>query len=234
MKRAVALRHLAFEDLGLIEDVLSVAQYDAAYLESGVDGLSGLGLDRDDLLIVLGGPISAYDEEHYPYLVDELRLIEECLRREVPVLGICLGAQLLARALGARVYPGPAKEIGFAPVTLTEEGRASCLGILERAGSPVLHWHGDTFDLPQGAVRLASTDITPNQAFSLGERALGLQFHMEADPEAIERWLIGHACELAGAGIDVRYLRAEARRHGAVLAEAGRTALRSWLQGIRR
>lgn len=233
MKRAVALRHLAFEDLGLLASVLSSAGFEATYVEAGLDDLSGLMLNRDDLLVVLGGPISAYDEAHYPFLVDELRLIERCLSAEVPVLGICLGAQLLARALGARVYAGPAKEIGFAPVTLTEEGRAGCLGILERTGSPVLHWHGDTFDLPSGAVRLASTSVTRNQAFGLGPRILGLQFHIEAEPMALERWLIGHATELGVARIDVCYLRAEAKRHGPVLMEAGRASLVNWLQAIR-
>ncbi|SKA40875.1 GMP synthase (glutamine-hydrolysing) [Enhydrobacter aerosaccus] len=233
MKRAIVLRHLAFEDLGLLAGVLSDARYEASYREAGIDRLSDIELASDDLLVVLGGPISAYDEAHYPFLADELRLIEQSVRREVAVLGICLGAQLLARVLGARVYPGSAKEIGFAPVRLTEEGRAGCLGILERAASPVLHWHGDTFDLPRNATRLAATDITPNQAFSLGKRVLGLQFHVEADPASIERWLIGHAGELAAECVDPRYLRVEAQRHGDLLAKAGRAVLAGWIEALR-
>jgi GMP synthase (glutamine-hydrolysing) len=232
MRRAIALRHLAFEDLGLLAEVLSAAQYDAIYRDAGVDGLADLRLDPDDLLIVLGGPISASDDNSYPFLVDELRLIEDSLRREVPVLGICLGAQLLARALGARVYAGSAKEIGFAPVTLTAEGRASCLGILERDVCPVLHWHGDTFDLPAGAKRLAHTDVTPNQAFSVGDRVLGLQFHVEADLLRFERWLIGHTGELAAERIDVNHLRIESRNHAPLLARSGRSALKSWLDSM--
>jgi len=232
MKRAVALRHLAFEDLGLLGDELSAARYEASYRDAGVDGLADLRLDRDDLLVVLGGPIGAYDDDRYPFLADELRLIEDSLRREVPVLGICLGAQLLARALGARVYVGSAKEIGFAPVTLTAEGRATPLGLLERGASPVLHWHGDTFDLPAGAERLAETEITPNQAFGLGSRVLGLQFHLEADLSCFERWLIGHTGELAAARIDVSRLRAEARQHAGVLTRSGRAVLKSWLDGL--
>jgi GMP synthase (glutamine-hydrolysing) len=233
MRRAVAVRHLAFEDLGLLADLLPAAGYGAGHLEAGIDDLSGLRLDRDDLLIVLGGPISAFDEARYPFLVDELQLIERSLEAGVPVLGICLGAQLLARALGARVHPGPAKEIGFAPVGLTAEGRASCLAVLENAASPVLHWHGDTFDLPAGAVRLAATALTPNQAFAAGARTLALQFHVEAEPRQFERWLIGHAGELAAERIDVAALRADAIRHAPRLAASGRMLLSAWLDGLR-
>ncbi len=232
MNRAVALRHLAFEDLGLLADVLSAARYHATYRDAGVDELDDLRLDRGDLLIVLGGPISAYDDDRYPFLADELRLIERSLRADVPVLGICLGAQLLARTLGARVYAGSAKEIGFAPVTLTPEGRTGCLGVLERSATPVLHWHGDTFDLPAGADRLAETDVTPNQAFGLGSRVLGLQFHVEADLACFERWLIGHTGELAAEQIDINGLRAEARQHAALLVRSGRSVMKKWLDGI--
>jgi GMP synthase (glutamine-hydrolysing) len=233
MKRAIALRHLAFEDLGLLTDLLTEREYDVSYREAGIDGLADLRLGRDDLLIALGGPISAYDDDHYPFLADEVRVIERSMRHDVPVLGICLGAQLLARALGARVYPGPAKEIGFAPVTLTTKGQASCLGILEREPGPVLHWHGDTFDLPAGAQHLAATDTTPNQAFGLGARVLGLQFHLEADLSRFERWLIGHTGELAAERIDVGQLRAAARRHAPALARSGLSVLGSWLDGLR-
>ena len=233
MKRAVALRHLAFEDLGLLADLLTERRYDVSYREAGVEELADLRLERDDLLIVLGGPIGAYEDDRYPFLADEVRLIERSVRCDVPVLGICLGAQLLARALGARVYRGSAKEIGFAPVTLTAEGRAGCLGLLGREPSPVLHWHGDTFDLPAGAQHLAETDITPNQAFGLGARVLGLQFHLEADLSRFERWLIGHTGELAAGQINVGQLRADGRRHACALARIGRSVLASWLDGIR-
>lgn len=232
VKRALAIRHVAFEDLGILPELLQARGFSPSYRDAGIDRLDDLRLAQEDLLVVLGGPIGAYEEDRYPFLTDELRLIEECLHNNVPVMGICLGAQLVARALGARVYPGSAREIGIAPVALTVPGRESCLRHLESAGNQVLHWHGDTFDLPTGATRLASTTITPNQAFSVGTRVLALQFHMEADPAKFERWLIGHAAELSGAGIDVVALRAQFREDGQGMAAAGAKVAQEWLAAI--
>ncbi len=229
--KAVAIRHVAFEDLGALEPVLAARGYSVTILDAGVDEIARAGAREADLLIVLGGPIGVYDVPTYPFLSGELKVIERRLASGTPLLGICLGAQLIAAATGSRVYPGSAKEIGYAPLTLTEAGQRSCLSHLG-PDLHVLHWHGDTFDLPPGADRLASTAITPNQAFAIGSNALGLQFHMEADPRRIEQWLVGHASELAGAKVDVNKLRAEAARHGAPVAEAGARAFAAWLDGI--
>jgi len=147
-----------------------------------------------------------------------------------PTLGVCLGAQLMAKALGAQVAPGPQKEIGWAPLALTEAGRVSVLGAFET--TPVLHWHGDNFELPVNAVRLASTSACPNQAFAYGQNLLGLQFHIEVDPTRIEQWLIGHTVELAKAGIDPRELRRQAATLGRATAEKGKAALTAWLDGV--
>ena len=227
MPRVVAVRHVAFEDLGNIAPLLTARGHDVVYLDAGVADLS-LVLEPGDILIVLGGPIGAYEEGRYPFLADELRLIERALKQNTPVLGICLGAQLLARALGARVYRGTAREIGAGGIDLSPEGHRSCLRHF--AGAPqVLHWHGDTFDLPAGAVRLASTAITPNQAFQRGTKVLGLQFHVEAEARQIERWLIGHTCELELAGMDVTALRKDLHMHLPDIERSGSAAIAEWL-----
>lgn len=229
MGHALAIRHVGFEHLGTIAGLLDDRGYEVRYLEAGVDDLSR-PMRTPDLLVVLGGPIGAYEEALYPALSDELRLIEAQLAAGRPLLGICLGAQLIARALGARVYPGPAKEIGWAPIRPTAAGRNSVLAPLADNDWHVLHWHGDTFDLPEGALRLAGTDIAENQAFTLGDGVLGLQFHIEVQAGEIERWLIGHAVEIAAApGVEVADLRRDTARWGPGLERAGRRCLEAWL-----
>jgi GMP synthase (glutamine-hydrolysing) len=233
LKEAVAIRHVAFEDLGVFEGVLSDHGYDVRYVDAGVADLAASNAQGAELLIVLGGPIGVYEEPIYPFLGDEIRLIEQRLGSGKPLAGICLGAQLIARAAGERVYPGKQKEIGFIPLSLTAEGRASPLAALGEAGHMALHWHGDTFDLPKGAKLLASTPVTANQAFSLGPNVLALQFHMEADPRTLETWLIGHTGELNGAKIDIPALRAEIASTGVKVAAAGAKSFGGWLDGLK-
>jgi GMP synthase (glutamine-hydrolysing) len=225
-RRAVALRHVAFEDLGTLEDLLAARGFAVHYLEAGRDDLAAVG--DPDLLVMLGGPIGAYEDDAYPFLAAETALVERRLRSGRPVLGICLGAQIMARALGARVYPAGVKEIGWASIALTEAGRASCLAPL--AGAPVLHWHGDTFDLPAGAARLASSALVENQAYAWGTAALALQFHIEVKAREVERWLIGHAAELAATkSVSIAGLRVDTQRFGPLLESNGRSALARFL-----
>lgn len=230
--RCIALRHVAFEDLGIFGATLEACGYDIEYREAGFASLAQCEWIEAELLVVLGGPIGVYEGDRYPWLEAEIAGLKARLGRGLPTLGICLGAQLTAAALGARVYPGPAREIGWSGLALTAEGRRSCVAALE--GAPVLHWHGDTFDLPEGAVRLASTALTPNQAFACGHHALALQFHAEVDGARIESWLIGHTCELTVAGVDVGALRARSLAVRERAAAAGRELLSRWLDGLQR
>ena len=176
---------------------------------------------------MLGGPIGVYEEDAYPFLVPELGAISRRVGALRPTLGICLGAQLMAKALGAKVAPGPAKEIGWAPVELTAAGRTSPLRHLE--GVHVLHWHGDNLDLPPECDNLAFTTHCPIQAFRKGRNLLGLQFHVEAEPRRIEAWLIGHTAELGQAGIHPRAIRQDTARHGAALREISERVFGEWL-----
>lgn len=207
-RTAVALRHVAFEDLGFLAPALAGAGWDCSYRDVPIDELDDPTVEAAELLIVLGGPIGASEIHTYPFLAKEIALLERRLARDLPTLGICLGSQLIAMALGARVFRGHAKEIGWGRVTLTEAGLHSCLRPLANENAIVLHWHGDTFDLPAGAMRLAGNTLYENQAFAHGTSCLALQFHIEVNPRQLEAWFVGHAAELSAAGVSVPSLRA--------------------------
>jgi GMP synthase (glutamine-hydrolysing) len=229
MKHAVVIRHLAFEDLGSLAPALEKNGYAIRYLEAGVDDLKALQQEKPDLLVVLGGPIGVYETAVYPFLDDEIAVLRERLQAGRPVIGICLGAQLMAAALGAKVYAGHGKEIGWFPVMPASPDN-NVLAPLFASGVEVLHWHGDTFDLPDGTTHLARSTLYPNQAFAVGKHALALQFHPEVMGHQIERWLIGHACELSHANIDIPSLRAATKIHAQKLEAAATQVWESWLK----
>ncbi len=147
------------------------------------------------------------------------------------MVGVCLGAQIIAAAAGAKVYPGDkGKEIGWAPISLSDQGRNGPLSPLLLREAPMFHWHGDTFDLPKGATLLASSELYENQIYSLGNNILGFQSHPELNPQNIEHWLIGHACELANTPqADLLQIRADTKRYGDRLEANGVEALSNWL-----
>ena len=228
-KSALILRHLAFEDLGSFAPVLEEDGYRLIHAEAGIDALPDPL--SPDLVVMLGGPIGVNDSNAYPYMQAERDWLVPRLAARRPTLGICLGAQLMATALGAKVTPMREKEIGFSALTLTEAGGNSPLSHL--GDVPVLHWHGEAFAIPDGADNLAGTETCPTQAFAMGPAVLGLQFHPEAgELPGFERWLIGHSVELSGAGIDPAKLRRGAGMHGPSLKRAGQAMFRAWLRDL--
>lgn len=226
MKSVVAIRHVHFEGLGILESLLLQRGFSIRYVEAGVDDLRQIAALNPGLLVVLGAPIAAYEADKYPFLKDELALIQQRLASKQPILGICLGAQLMAYSLGAEVKYMGQKEIGYAPLYFDEK---SATDLLAGLTAPVLHWHGDFFAVPEGARLLASSELCQQQAFAIEHYALGLQFHLEADPAYIEQWLIGHASELASAQIDIQKIRADAAQHGAALRQQGQQVIGAWL-----
>src|ERR1035441_37870 len=233
-RHALVLSHVAFEDLGTLEAPLRARGFE---IESVVGAEAKFPLPQAnncDLLVVLGGPIGVYDQQDYPFLIDEIACIRERLAARKPILGICLGAQLMAAALGAHVYPGlQGAEIGWSPLQASPNVLTPAwFAPLLTPGVSVFHWHGDTFDLPPGALHLAKSEMYENQAFAIGYFALGLQFHPEVSAAGLESWYVGHASELHHAGIAAASLRRAAREHAGVLEEAAAHFWKLWLDAV--
>jgi GMP synthase (glutamine-hydrolysing) len=229
---AVAIRHVPHEGLGALAQPLADAGFDVRYHDAWTspDPIASGALDAD-LLVVLGGPMGVPDANRHPFLRHEIDALKKRLAGDRPTLGICLGAQLIAAASGARVFPGDRFEIGYLPVTLTAEGLGSCLAPLAEAPR-VLHWHGDTYELPSGATRLASSALYLEQAYSIGERVLALQFHPEVDAAMLDTWIEAGEGEIARGDVDAAALRAQAREVEPSIAPRAHALLGAWLRDV--
>ncbi|MCK5394522.1 MAG: glutamine amidotransferase [Gammaproteobacteria bacterium] len=238
LKTVNVIRHLAFEDLASFTSVLQVNGYQINYIEAAdfvltPDDLAQVDALSDDLLVILGGPISVNDAAMFPFIEAEIDLLKQRIDADKPTLGICLGAQLIASALGADIYPGAKKEIGWYALNLTAAGEQSALRYLSAEHCNMLHWHGETFDLPDGAVLLASTEVCKNQAFSYGDNVLALQFHPEITQHSMEKWFIGHIGEILQTdGVSVEQLRHDTHQYANQLEVQGELFFNSWINKV--
>ena len=233
MVRVLVLQHIACEPPGVYEDVLREHAVELVRVE--IDEGESLPELRDvDAIVAMGGPMSVNDETEQPWLVDEKRLIADAVRGGIPYWGVCLGVQLLAASLGARVYAGAEPEVGLLPVQLTAAARVDPVF----SGLPdellTLQWHGDTFDLPPGAVLLAGSPLFPHQAFRVGSSAYGVQFHIEVSPELAREWAVVPAYQESlertlGAGALARLI-AELEANAEPMAAAARGLFERWLR----
>ncbi len=197
MNEILILKHVAFEGPGTFREELDkrglkfreVNLYEGD-IPKDLDGCRGL--------IIMGGPMNVYEEAEYPFLKDEDRLIKEALAKKIPMIGVCLGAQLMAKASGAKVTKGAKKEIGWYPLHLTEEAKTDPAFSSLPSTVEVFQWHGDTFETPQGAARLASSELFLNQAFRIGDNAYAFQFHIEVTEAIIKEWIELNGTELEG------------------------------------
>lgn len=187
--RVLIVKNTAIEGPGTIEDYLKVirAPYRIINISEGEEVPE---LSDFSHLVIMGGPMAVYEMDRYRFLKEEALLIERAIRSGLHILGICLGAQMIAHVLGARVYPGKTKEIGWYEVSLTEEGKMDKVmsQLSENGKATVFQWHGDTFDIPAGAERLASSELFENQAFRYSDGIYALQFHIEVTPDIIRDW----------------------------------------------
>lgn len=189
MRKLLVFQHVPFEPLGLLDPMFRQAGFRVRYVNFHRSGDTHVPVERYSGLVVLGGPMAADETDRYPHLAVEQAAIRLAIDLEMPVLGICLGAQLIASSCGARPLRGAAPEFGWSAVTPTAEGRGDALFRHFDGAQPIFQWHADTFTPPAGAVHLATSPACDYQAFRIGEHAYGFQFHLEADEALIRRWV---------------------------------------------
>lgn len=229
-RTALILQHDPSIHLGNLEPVLLEHGYELRLVDVTREDIAAIDPAGADLVVVLGGEMGAYQTDEYPFLAAEQQLLRTRLEAVRPTLGVCLGAQLMAGALGERVYKGATTQIGFRRVEPTEAGAASPIRHFD--GVPVVQWHGDTFELPERATRLASSSDYSNEAFAIGDFALAVQFHPEVTDEMHRVWVADGYNELDEQAIDPEALHRDRELYSARMQEASRAALTEWLQGL--
>jgi len=233
MSEILVLQHIHCETLGIIEQTLISCGLTPRCIEIFAGEPVPKRMGHAAGLVVLGGPMSVYEQSKHPHLVDEMHLIDRAVKNETPILGICLGSQLLAAVLGATVHGGERQEIGWYPVTMGDLAGADALfsPVLEETGESTFtafHWHGDVFDLPDGAEALASSQMTPHQAFVYGRNAYGILFHMEVTEKIIGEMVTAFSNELAKEVIDGDEILEGIPERLPQLNHIGRTVFQAW------
>ncbi len=230
-KRALIIRHVPHEGIAGFRAPIEDAGYQVDRIDVEDPAFSSLDLCEPDLLIMMGGPMGVYEQDRYPWITCQLRRLARRLEADRPTLGVCFGAQMIAHALGAEVYAGPHKEVGFHAVTVHREVNDNPVRFVE--DQPILHWHGDTFTLPDNVELLASGHVYKHQAFRRGKSVLALQFHAEMglDPR-FDAWIEQWPESVQEAGGTEEMLRAAHAKHGASAVAAGQNMIAHWLEGL--
>ncbi|OJU61251.1 MAG: glutamine amidotransferase [Altererythrobacter sp. 66-12] len=227
MKRALIVRHVPVEGIAGYREPVEAAGYRIDRVDVADPGFATLDFAEPDLLILMGGPMSVYEQDRHPWIASLLHRLAGRLERDRPTLGVCLGAQMIAAALGARVYGGPRKEVGYSALTI----RHPLLRHLE--DRPVLLWHGDTFERPEGTEWLASSELYENQGFRRGANVLALQFHAEMGrDERFDTWVDAWPHDVAAVGTTAERLRADHAAFGPPSLAAGQAVMAEWLAGL--
>jgi len=227
-----ALIHAASETPGLLGEVLAESGYQVREIHAYKGDSVPENIDDASALLVMGGPVGVYEADAHPYLREEKQLIADSIDKEIPVLGICLGSQLIASVLGASVYKGKQKEIGWFPVYLEKAGDLDPLFAQLSPAFTGFHWHGDVFDLPKGAVSLARSELTTCQAFRYQDNVYGILCHLEVTPKIIEEMTAAFDAELQVEKISKEILMKDCEKYIQELNRLGRMAFSAWVQSI--
>lgn len=231
MKRALIIRHVPYEGVAGYRQPVEAAGFEIDRIDVTDPDFSQRDLVEPDLLIMMGGPMGVYEQDAYPWIRCQLHRLARRLEANRPTLGVCFGAQMIAAAMGGEVFPGPAKEIGFHPITVHGETNGNPLAAI--ADVPVLHWHGDTFTLPDNVELLGSSRLYAHQAFRRGRNILALQFHAEmGEDERIYDWIEQSPDSLRAAGQCPQRLRADHAALGPRAVAAGRNMISGWLETL--
>ena len=229
-KEVWAIQHIGYEDLGSFETVFENRGFEVKYFCSRNVDYKGLFANDPELIVVLGGPMSVNDSDKYQWINRERQFVEDRLECEKPLLGICFGAQMIASALGAEVRKGKqGKEIGWSKITVNAEGKKTPFRHFDGEFTHMMHWHGDTFDLPDGAILLASSDMYNKQAYTYGDHVLAMQCHPEVTERKLKLWYSGSEDDVKEVGKTVKELMDHATRYNATLTNQAHKFLNEWL-----